>query len=111
MPDAPASPAPGGGVAASRPQAEAPNVIKDVPSQPDSGLSPDEERQLGELLAKRDKAGGVATVRLRVEGAHQSIRVGHTEVGRDWTEVPEHMVTALEQGAADAGVTLTQEEG
>jgi hypothetical protein len=76
----------------------------------DDGLSPDEERQLGDLLAKRDKTAAARTVRLRVEGNHESVQVGHVVVGREWTEVPVQLVSSITEGAAEAGVQVTQDE-
>lgn len=104
MPDAPAS------------QPAAPAAAASPPAKPAAApaaqgtLSAAEEVQLGELLAKRDTAGSDPTVRLRVEGAHSQITVGHVTVGTDWTDVPAHMAAALLEGAADAGVKITQAE-
>lgn len=119
-----ASPAPGGGATPPGAQqgaqpagAQAPANIAAQAPQPrpaeDHGpeaLTPDEETRLGELLAKRDKAAAGGTVRMRVEGGHESIQVGHAVVSRDWTDVPVTMVAALTEGAADAGVTITQDD-
>ena len=120
-----ASPAPGGGMPAAAPAApgstpqprQPENLVAQAQERSaaaehtdDDGLTPDEERQLGDLLAKRDKAAAADTVRLRVEGVHESVQVGHVVVGRDWTEVPVSMVAALTEGAAEAGVQVTQDE-
>ena len=126
MTDAPASPpaaspAPGGGATPPKAQQGAqpagaqapPNVVAQQapPGEPgNEGLTPDEERQLGELLDKRDRAGTDTVVRLRVEGDHSSVQVGHVVVGTDWTDVPEHLVAAVTEGAELAGVQVTQEE-
>jgi hypothetical protein len=86
-----------------------PRSVVDERSSQDE-LTPDEERQLGELLDKRNKTAAGGTVRLRVEGDHESVQVGHVVVGRDWTDVPVAMVAALTEGAADAGVKITQDQ-
>ena len=118
-----ASPAPGGGMPAAAPAApgraqpqDPPNLVAQAQERQaeaapaDDGLTPDEEAQLGRLLDKRDKSAAASTVRLRVEGPHESVQVGHVVVGREWTEVPVSMVSALTEGAAEAGVQVTQDE-
>lgn len=118
-----ASAAPGGGMPAAPAQGrvqpqDPPNLVAQgqermADAAEDSGqdgLTPGEERQLGELIAKRDAAAAGGTVRLRVEGGHESVQVGHVVVGREWTDVPASMVSALTEGAADAGVQVTQDE-
>ena len=118
-----ASPAPGGGMPATAPATPgkaAPQDPQNLVAQAqersaaaqtdEGGLSPDEERQLGDLLAKRDKTAAASTVRLRVEGDHESVQVGHVVVGREWTEVPVQLVSSITEGAAEAGVQVTQDE-
>jgi hypothetical protein len=119
-----ASPAPGGGMPAAAPAApgkaapqDPPNLVAQAQersaaaeSTDDDGLTPAEERQLGDLLAKRDKSAAARTVRLRVEGEHESVQVGHVVVGREWTEVPVQLVSSVTEGAAEAGVQVTQDE-
>src|SRR5580704_6557281 len=109
-----ASPAPGGGMPAAAPAApgkaapqDPPNLVAQAQersaaaeSTDDDGLTPAEERQLGDLLAKRDKTAAARTVRLRVEGEHESVQVGHVVVGREWTEVPVQLVSSVTEGAA-----------
>lgn len=73
-------------------------------------LTPDQERTLGELLAKRDAAAAVPTVRLKVEPPHSSVTVNFVTVGPEFTEVPESAAAAIMQGANDAGVTITQDQ-
>jgi hypothetical protein len=121
---APASPAPGGGMPAAAPAAggstpqprQPDNLVAQAAERQadaapaDDGLTPDEEAELGRLLDKRDKSAAGSTVRLRVEGVHESVQVGHVVVGREWTEVPASMVSALTEGAAEAGVQVTQDE-
>ena len=53
--------------------------------------------------------GGVPTVRFRVLEPHQSMTHGGVTVNTDWTDVPQWFVPALQQAAADAGVTIEQE--
>lgn len=74
------------------------------------GLSADEERQLGELLEKRDRGTGPAPVRLRVNSDHESVTYGGFTIGRDYTEVPQHLVAGLTEGAANAGVDIEQDQ-
>lgn len=50
-------------------------------------------------------------VRLKTEPPHESFHFGGTSVGSEWTVVPEHLAPGILQAAADAGVTLTQQEG
>lgn len=65
-----------------------------------------------ELAEVRARAAGGATVRLRVDpdGPHSALVHNGVYVGEDWTEVPAHVVPDLMEGAANSGVTLTQEE-
>lgn len=65
-----------------------------------------------ELAAVRREATGGDTVRLRVDpdSPHSAMVHGGVYVGEEWTEVPAHVVPDLMEGAANAGVTLTQEE-
>lgn len=65
-----------------------------------------------ELAAVRAKAAGGATVRLRVDpdSPHSGMVHNGLYIGEDWTEVPAHVVPDMMEGAANAGVTLTQEE-
>jgi hypothetical protein len=116
----PASPAPGGGAAPDKAQQGAqpagaqapPNVIKPPEPEPErkGDLSADEERQLGELMERRDRAAASSSVRLRVTSGHQSVSYGGVTVGRDYTEVPEHAVAGLIEGAANAGVDIEQDQ-
>jgi hypothetical protein len=110
---------PGGGLAAEeqsqapKKPAEAKNVLKDDPKPEtgESGLTADEERQLGELQARRDAAAAKADVtRFKVEAPHSELRFGGVSVGREFTPVPTNMIAPLAEAAANAGVTLTQEE-
>ena len=63
-----------------------------------------------ELASVRNKARGGDTVRLRVEGDHSGLIHNGLYVGTEWTDVPAHVVPDLMEGAANSGVTLTQEE-
>lgn len=114
----PASPAPGGGAAPAKAQqgaqpagAQAPASVLKQPGQPGrDGLTADEERQLGELMDKRDRAAAGGVVRLRVTSGHESVSYGGVTVGQDFTEVPEHLVAGLTEGAANAGVEIEQDQ-
>jgi hypothetical protein len=74
-----------------------------------SGRAAELEQELAEVRAK---AAGVGTVRLRVDpdSPHSHLVFNGIAVGEDWTEVPAHVVPEMMEGAANAGVTLTQEE-
>ena len=63
-----------------------------------------------ELASVRARASGQETVRVKVEGAHSGIIHNGLFVGTEWTEVPVHALPAMMEGAANSGVTLTQEE-
>lgn len=81
-------------------------------SQPERGedLSARAAELEAELAQVRSKAAGAATVRLKVEEPHAGIVHNGLWVGTDWTEVPAHVVPDLMEGAANSGVTVTQEE-
>jgi hypothetical protein len=75
------------------------------------GLSADEERQLADLIGKRDRAAARAGgIRLKVEEPHESLTYGGVTVGREFSEVPAHIAAQFTQAAAEAGVTVTQQE-
>lgn len=117
------TPAPGGGVAQPsptgsqtvRPPAEQPNLITQAAERTEDagpagpGLTPDEEKKLGELLAKRDTASGATQLRLKVVGDHESMTFGGLTIGREYTDVPPHMAGDITEAAALAGVEITQE--
>lgn len=65
-----------------------------------------------ELAAVRREAAGGATVRVRVDpdSPHSGMVHNGLYIGEEWTEVPAHVVPDMMEGAANAGVTLTQEE-
>ena len=63
-----------------------------------------------ELAEVRSKARDTDTVRVRVEGEHSGLIHNGVYVGTEWTEVPAHVVPDMMEGAANSGVTLTQEE-
>ena len=83
------------------------------PAQPAHGpadLSA-EAAELEQRLAEvRAKASGQDTVRVKVEEPHSGLIHNGLYVGTDWTDVPVHALPAMMEGAANAGVTLTQEE-
>lgn len=68
------------------------------------------EAELAEARQEAQSEAGDPMVRLKVEEPHAEFYHGGVGVGTDWTQVPEHMVPALMEGAANSGVTLTQEE-
>lgn len=91
-------------------QAQQPAVVQDETPRTESGLTPEEELRLGELLEKRNTATEVPPVRLKVEGPHDSVTVNGVTVGREFTEVPAHVVADLLTGAESAGVKITQDQ-
>jgi hypothetical protein len=50
-------------------------------------------------------------VRMKTEAPHESFQFGGTYIGSDWTTIPEHLAPGVLRAAADAGVTVTQQEG
>jgi hypothetical protein len=68
------------------------------------------EAELADARREAQADAGDPVVMLRVEEPHAEFYHGGLGVGTDWTEVPEHMVPALMEGAANSGVTLTQQE-
>jgi hypothetical protein len=83
-------------------------AAKAAPPEDLSAKAADLERQLAEVRAK---AAGQDTVRLKVEEPHEAFVHGGLVVGTDFTDVPASAVPAMMEGAANSGVTLTQEEG
>jgi len=82
---------------------ETPEVRPDLPQ--------DMEARIGELQRQMAAAsGGGAVVRLKVEEPHAAVTFGGVTVGRDFTEVPVSVAADLVAGAADAGVTVTQDQ-
>lgn len=74
-------------------------------------LPQDTEARIGELQRKLSAAsGGAPVVRLKVEEPHAAVTFGGVTVGRDFTEVPTAVAADLVSGAADAGVTVTQDQ-
>jgi hypothetical protein len=67
-------------------------------------------REQLEAAGKPDKQPVPDPVRLKVESPHSSVTFGGVTVGSEYTEVPGHAVAALMEGAADAGVTITQDQ-
>jgi hypothetical protein len=87
-----------------------PNDAPTVPVSAPSELSPDEERQLGDLLDRRDRAAASGdVVELKVEPPHSEMvsPSGH-RIGSDWTTVPARAESRIMSAAADAGVTITR---
>lgn len=90
---------------------QVPVSVPIVGQEPPSGLSPAEERHLGELQAKRAAAVAAGVpVRLKVEEPHSQVTFGGVTVGREFTEVPAAVAADLVSGAAEAGVTVTQDQ-
>jgi hypothetical protein len=76
-----------------------------------TGLTTDQQVQLGELVAARDAAAVAAgAVQMTVEEPHAAFTYGGVTVTTDPTTVPASIVPAIVQAAAEAGVTLTQQE-
>lgn len=81
-----------------------------VPPAGGSGLTAAEERQLGELQARKTAAAGeFGTERLRVLPPHVSMTYGGITIGPEFTEVPGNLAGALASAAASAGVEIEQE--
>jgi hypothetical protein len=76
----------------------------------DEDLSAKAARLETELASVRAQSHQGETVRLRVEGDHSAVIHNGVYVGTDWTEVPAHAAPAIMECAADAGVSLVQEE-
>jgi hypothetical protein len=77
-----------------------------------AGLTPDEERQLGELLAKQAAtAGGSGAVRMKILNAPEGTTITHggVTVGTDFSDVPASMAAAMVTAADDAGMEIEQE--
>jgi hypothetical protein len=81
-----------------------------APPAPEEDLSAkaaDLEEQLAQVRAQ---AVGGDTVRMKVEDPHVAFALGHINIGTDWTDVPASSAAAIMEGAANSGVTITQEE-
>jgi hypothetical protein len=63
-------------------------------------------REAAEIEAS---AGGPPTINVKVEAPHESILFGGMYVGNDFVPVPRNRLSALQQAADNAGVTLTTE--
>lgn len=81
-----------------------------APAPPAEDLSAKAADLEEQLAAVRAQATGGDTVRLKVEDPHAGFALGHINVGTDWTTVPVSSVAAIMEGAANSGVTITQEE-
>lgn len=96
-------------------QPAAPRVEADRPAAGDDAKPEDLSAKAAGLeaqLAKvRAEAAGEDTVRLKVEEPHVGFALGHINVEAVWTDVPSSAVAAIMEGAANSGVTITQEEG
>lgn len=95
----------------------APSKQKNTPARAAAkGKDKDPSTRAAELEAElaevRREATEGGTVRLRVdpESPHSAMVFNGVYVGEEWTEVPAHVVPDLMEGAANSGVTLTQEE-
>jgi len=82
---------------------------KDVAPDPRDERIAELEKQLAE--AKRPAAPfSGPTVRLKVEPPHAALHFAGHVVGTEFTEVPANIAASLMVGAADAGVTITQDQ-
>jgi hypothetical protein len=81
-----------------------------APPAPEEDLSSKAADLEGQLAEVRAQAAGADTVRMKVEDPHVAFALGHINIGTDWTDVPTHSVAAIMEGAANSGVTITQEE-
>jgi hypothetical protein len=84
--------------------------LPSVQAEPD-GLTADEERQLGQLLARQTAAAGAGSVAMKVEEPHSELHFGGVTLSREWSNVPAHIAGALAEAAERAGVKLSQQEG
>jgi hypothetical protein len=92
------------------PADDAPAPVAAEPEAPAEDLSAkaaDLEKQLAEVRAA---AFSGDVIRLKVEDPFVGFALGHINVGTDYTEVPVSAVAAIMEGAANSGVTITQEE-
>jgi hypothetical protein len=83
----------------------------DEPAPPAKDLSSTAAGLEAELAKIRAQAAGEDTVRLKVEDPFVGFALGHINVGSEYTDIPAHAVAAIMEGAANSGVTITQEEG
>jgi hypothetical protein len=90
------------------PADDAPAPDAAAPAEDLSAKAADLERQLEQVRAANRP---VAVIRLKVEEPYVGFALGHINVGTEFTDVPVSSVAALMEGAANSGVTLTQEEG
>lgn len=91
---------------------ELPDIAPDTaaPPAPEEDLSAKAAELEGQLAEVRAQAAGEGTIRLKVEDPHVGFALGHLNVGTEFTEVPASSVAAIMEGAANSGVTITQEE-
>lgn len=85
-------------------------------AEPGAAAKPEQDPRprLAELEAELAKLRSAAVTGLKVllrVTSHESMSYGGVTVTDQPTEVPAHMVPALHEAAANAGVTLVQEEG
>jgi hypothetical protein len=116
MTEQPAAAPPAAAPAPPAPQQQAPAAAA-APAQEEprvaglTGLTTNQEVQLGELVAARDAAAVAAgAVQMTVSEPHAAFTYGGITITTDPTTVPASMVAAVTQAAAEAGVTLTQQE-
>lgn len=78
-----------------------------------AGLTPDEETELGTLIAKREagiSAASGGTVRMKIDGPDgSSMTFGGITVTTEYTDVPAAHAASLMSAADDAGMTIEQE--
>lgn len=99
------------GTAAQPPQSPAVDAQPDADGeQPPEDLSAQAMELENKLAEVRARAAGQETVQLRVEEPHAALIHGGITIGTEWTDVPAHAVPAIMEGAANSGVTLTQNE-
>jgi hypothetical protein len=90
---------------------------RDTVTDPPRGSAPEDPYGQARLLRAQAAAieasipSDAGFVRMKVGEPHESFRFGGTEVGSDWTVVPDHLAQGVLRAAADAGVTVTQQEG
>ena len=90
------------------PAAPAAPAAPDAPAEDLAARAASLEAELAKVRADIAAAGG-DMVQLKVEGEHEALQVGHIVIGTEYTPVPAAAVPAIMEGAANSGVTVTQE--
>jgi hypothetical protein len=89
-------------------QPDSPDTAADKPDPRDARIV-ELEQQLAAIQRPTITIQGLP-VRLKVEPPHSELHYAGRIIGTDYTEVPANMASAYMEAAADAGVTLTQDQ-